>query len=309
VDVDVAMMRVTLDVVARALFSADLAFGADRITAAVLGALDVVVGRARSLIRWPMAVPTPANLRMRRAVSVIDESVEALIAQRRRRPAGRADLLDAYLTTEVDGTRMTDTQVRDEVVTLLVAGHETVASSLTWTSLLLAQHPKAQERLHGEVDLVVGARPPAYADLASLPWTGQVVEEALRLYPPAWVITRRANADDVVLGHRVPAGALVILCPWVTQRDGQWWDQPQAFRPERFAPAERASQVRGTYFPFGAGPTLCIGRDFALVESVLLLATIAQRYAFEELPGQVVQPDPLVTIRPRGGLPLRLRRR
>ena len=309
VDVDAAMMRAALDVVGRALFSADFTAAADRITGAVLAALDVVVARARSPVRWPLAVPTPANLRLRRAVSVIDESVAALVAQRRRHPGSGADLLDAYLGAEVDGIRMADEQVRDEVVTLLVAGHETVASSLAWTWLLLARNPQVQERLQHEVDAVLGGRQPSYDDVPSLAWTGQVVEEALRLYPPAWVVTRRAIADDVVLAHRVPAESLVILSPWVTQRDAQWWDQPRAFRPERFAAAERAQHVRGAYFPFGAGPNLCIGRDFALVESVLFVASMAQRYAFEAIAGHAVHPDPLVTIRPRGGLPLRLRHR
>ena len=161
-------------------------------------------------------------------------------------------------------------------------------------------------RLQTEVDAVLGGRQPAYDDVTSLTWTGQVVEEALRLYPPAWVVTRRAIADDAVLGHRIPAGSLVILSPWVPQRDAHWWDQPRAFRPERFASVERARQVRGAYYPFGAGPNLCIGRDFALVESVLLVAAMAQRYAFEPVAGHVVHPDPLVTIRPRGGLPLRI---
>jgi len=321
VDVDAAMMRATLEVVGRSLFTTDFAGDADRIVPAVLAALDIVVQRASSLVRLPLSVPTPSNLRMRRAIATLDGAVEPLVQARRTRAAAGAggpagygdDLLGAYLSAGSPDSGLaplTDREIRDEVVTLIVAGHETVASSLTWTWHLLGEHPEVAARMRDEVDAVLaGGRAPAYDDLRMLPYTGQVVEESLRLYPPAWLITRRALGDDVIAGHRIRAGGLVILSPWVTQHDARWWDEPERFDPDRWSPERRGDAPRFAYFPFGAGPRLCIGRDFALVESVLLLASLAARYELAPVPGHEVHAEPLVTIRPKGGLPMRLARR
>ena len=304
VDVDDAMMRTSLEVVGSALFSTDLSGDtAGRIVEAVLTALDRVVVRARSPWLPPPTVPTPGNLRLRRALRTIDDEVAAMVASRPAESPGD-DVLGMLLRARDSGAGLDDAAVRDEVVTLLVAGHETVASSLTWTLHLLAHHPDAQERLADEVGAL--ADDPGTDDLPRLTWTRAVVDEALRLFPPAWVVTRRALVADELCGFAVPAGSLVLVSPYTVQRDPAVWPDPERFDPTRFL---ETTPARGTYLPFGAGPRLCIGRDFALVESVLVLAVLARRFAVEPAPGPPPRVDALVTLRPRGGLPLRLRRR
>jgi cytochrome P450 len=310
VDVDAAMMRTALEVVGHSLFTTDFAADADRLIAAVLTGLDLVVARA-STPHLPMSVPTPGNLRMRRAVRTLDEAVSPLIAARRRRSDGPGDdLLGAYLSAggaEADGDRLTDAEIRDEVVTLIVAGHETVASSLTWTWHLLGQHPEIADAVAAEAAGVLGGRSATAADVSGLDLTRRVIDESMRLYPPAWVISRRALGDDVIAGTAIPAGTMLILSPFLTQHDARFWPDPEAFDPQRWCPEQTAGRHRLAYFPFGAGPTLCIGRDFALLESVLLLATLAQHYRIAPVPGRTVTAEPLVTVRPQGG-PLMLRR-
>jgi cytochrome P450 len=305
VDVDAAMMRASLEVVGQALFAADLTRDSARLTRAVGAALDVVVRRARSPISAPAGVPTTGNLRLRHALHTIDDAVGALVTGRQREPP-RADLLGLLLAGDGTGRPLPDKQVRDEIVTQIVAGHETVATSLTWTWHLLGHHPAAAQCLHAEAVNVLAGRAASIDDLPELTWTRKVVDESLRLFPPAWLVTRRALEADVLAGYRVEPGTLVIVSPYVMHRHPTWWDDPDAFRPERFATPRVAHPA---YLPFGAGPRLCIGRDFALVEATLLLATLAQRFALCPLPGAPVRMDALVTIRPRGGLPMRLVRR
>ena len=304
-DVDAACMRATLEVVGRTLFDADLAAPGERIVAAVHEALAVVVARART--PRPAWLPLPSARRLAAAVSTLDGTSAEVVRARRARGVdeGDTDLLALLLRSA-----LTDREVRDELVTLVIAGHETVASALSWTLHLLAGHPSMQQRLHAELDTVLAAgEPPGWGDLGALRYTRQVVDEALRLYPPAWVLTRRAEADDRVCGVDVPAGTLAIVSPWLLHRRAEDWPDPLRFDPDRFA-AERSSTPRGGYLPFGVGPRLCIGRDFALVECVLALATLLRGWrvapAADRRPVRV---DALVTLRPRGGLPLTLHRR
>jgi cytochrome P450 len=332
VDVDEAMMRTTLEVVGQALFSTDLGPQAGELVGAVLAALDRVVARARSPLPLPLSWPTPGNRRLRTAVRRLDVSVAAMVRQRRAAmslgesslgesssggpesspggPGSHADLLGLLLDPEAGAE---DAEVRDQVVTLIVAGQETVASALTWAWWLVAGDAQVADRLAEESDLVLGGRPPTVADFAKLPYARLVLDETLRLFPPAWVITRRVLADDVLAGVPVPAGALIIVSTYALHRNPSVWDRPGDFDPERFrvsAPGVSAGgAARRGYLPFGSGPRMCIGREFALVEGVLMLASVAGRFRLERLPEQVVRPDPSVTIRPRGGLPLRLRRR
>jgi cytochrome P450 len=308
--VDDAMMTTALEVVGRALFSHDLSGQAHDLVQAVLDALDVVVRRARSPLPLPVDWPTPGNRRLRRSLDTLDSAVAEMVAERRRHDPDCPDLLSMLLMArdEVDGRGFDDRQVRDEIVTLIVAGHETVASALTWTWHLLSEHPDVEDRLHAEVDEVLGeGRRPTYADLPRLTYTRQVIDEALRLYPPAWVISRRAIVDELLHDHAVPAGSYVFVSPYVLHRTPQYWPDPDRFDPDRFAPG--ASVDRFAYIPFGAGPNLCIGRDFALVEATLLVAAVAARFTLDEVPGARVHAEPLVTIRPRGGLPKVLRHR
>ena len=307
VDVDAAMMRAALEVVGSAVFSSDLRGEAAVLARAVLAALDRVVVRARSPWLPPASVPTPGNLRLRRALRTLDRSVAGMVERRRRDGGAEDDALGLLLAARDDGD-IDDRAVRDEVVTLVVAGHETVASSLTWTWWLLAAHPEVQEALRAELAAVLGGRAPTWDDLTCLPWTRAVVDEGLRLYPPAWVVTRRSLRPDVLEGHDLPAGATVITSPYTLHRHPKAWAEPERFDPGRWVGERRASVERAAYAPFGAGPRLCVGRDLALVESVVLLAVLGQRFRFAPLPGPWPRVDARVTLRPRGGLPLRLSR-
>jgi cytochrome P450 len=305
-DVDEMMMRAALQVVGSALFSSDLSGHAATLVPAVLTALDRVVMRARSPWLPPPAVPTPGNLRLRQALATIDGAVDGMVAARAGREGEHGDVLDLLLAGEGPDEEVRRA-VRDESVTLLIAGHETVASALTWAWHLLVGHPDAYERLLAEVDALDG-RPPGLDDLPGLPWARAVVDEALRLYPPAWVLTRRAAEADVLGGYPVAPGTLVLISTWALHRDPALWAHADEFRPQRFVDGDVGP--RWSYLPFGAGPRQCIGKDFALVEAVLVLAVVAQQLQFSR-PADAVPPrvDALVTLRPRGGLPLVARRR
>lgn len=317
-DVDDAMMRATLDVIAGALLGADLSGRAEPIVGSVLTALDTVVERARSPLRLPPAVPTPRNLRLRRSLRTLDAAVAGVVSARRaeepaaaqRRTPDMLDLLLAARDSDDPGSGgMSERLLRDEIATMIIAGHETVASALSWAWHLLATHPRVQDQLHAELDAVLGERLPTYDDVARLPFTRAVLDETLRLYPPAWVLTRRAREDDVLAGHRLPAGSLVIISPWVLHRHPDVFADAEHFAPVRFLPDRRDEVPRGSYIPFGAGPRLCIGRDTALLEGVLVLAALARRRAVRPITGRAVRAEALVTLRPRGGMPLHLDRR
>ena len=303
VDVAAGLFTAALEVVGHLLADVDLASpalapAARRLVTAVEEALQAVVAGAASPL--PTTWPTPSARRLRRAVAVVDEVCETLVRARRERGVAEedADLLALLLRAGLPAR-----EVRDELVTFVVAGHETVASALTWTLHLLARHPRVQADLHAELDAVLGGpggREPGWEDLAALPVTRAVLEEALRLYPPAWVVSRRALTADVLAGIPVPAGTLVLVCTWALHRHPVLWPEPEEFRPERFLQPGR----REGYIPFGAGPRLCIGRDVALVEGVLLLAALLREHAVAPAPGPVPRVESLVTLRPAGGMPL-----
>jgi cytochrome P450 len=308
VDVDEAMMHAALRVVGTALFSTDLSAQADQLVPAVLSALDRVVVRARSPWLPPPSVPTPGNVRLRAALDTIDAAVAAMVDERRRRGDPGSDVLGMLLGDRMDDLSADELAgVRNEVVTLLIAGHETVASALAWTWHLLAEHPDAYARLLAEVD-ALDDPPSCLADLARLPFTRAVFDEALRLYPPAWVITRKAAVADEVGGYPISPGTLVLISTYALHRDPALWDEPDAFRPQRWLESTRTS--RWAYLPFGVGIRQCIGKDFALVEGVLMLATLARELVVRR-PAGTPRPKaaPLVTIRPKGGLFLDVHRR
>jgi cytochrome P450 len=307
-DVDAAIMHTALDVVGRALFATDLSGDADELTRATLQGLDVVIARARVPITPPSWIPTPANRRLRSANGRLDAAVRSMVRERAARGVGESDMLDLLMAMrDEDGTGLSEEEIRDQIVTFIVAGHETVASALTWSWGLLAQDAQAQRRVQQEADSVAGRHPLTMEDLHSLPFTRAVLDETLRLYPPAWLITRRALAADELAGHAIPDGALLIMSPSLLHRHPDIWHDPESFRPERFLNGE---VPREYFIPFGAGPRLCIGRDFSYVEGVHLLARMAGRFEFSYPPGMgLPDPDPLVTIRPRGGLHLRIKRR
>jgi cytochrome P450 len=308
VDMDDAMMHVALEVVGHALFGTDLSADADRLTRSTLDALDVVVARARVPVTPPAWLPTPANRRLQSAVGDLDSAVRAILAARQRGPAGQPDMLDLLIAArDESGDRLSASEVRDQVVTFIVAGHETAASALAWAWGLLAKHPHVQGLLQAESDEVLGGRSPTFADYSRLPVARAVIDETLRLYPPAWLITRKSISADTLGGHDIPAGALIILSPWLLHRHPDVWPDSNAFLPTRFLDG-MADRVN--FVPFGAGLRQCIGRDFAYVESTLVLSTLAGRYRVEFPTGTgLPEGEPLVTIRPRHGMPLRILRR
>lgn len=302
-DADTEIMRAMLALVGRGLFAADLDATGGRTVAAVDAALHLLVRRAASPV--PASWPTPSRYRLRRAVREIDRTVGELVTAGRSAPPAGSVL--GLLLAAADAGELSAAEVRDEVVTLVIAGYETVASCLTWTLSLLADHPDRQQDLAAELDAVLAGRPPGWDDLARLPVTRAVVDEALRLYPPAWVITRRAVDADVIAGVAVPAGTLVILSPWLLHRRPADWPDPLRFDPGRFLPPEGSAAPRGSYLPFGLGPRLCIGRDLALAEAVLVLATLLRGRRVTRPPGIATpHPEALVTLRPHNASPLLL---
>jgi cytochrome P450 len=304
-DVSREMMRLTLRVVGQSLFSADLSDEADVVGQAFTALLTPLSDYLFNPVP-PLGVPTPRNRRIQRYIRELDTVVHEIITA--RRSAGQNDLVTMLLTARdaATGEGMSDKQVRDEVMTLLIAGHETTSNLLTWTWYLLAQHPEVERQLHDELARVLGGRIPTMDDLAQLTYTHMVLEESLRLYPPAVGFNRKALAEDEVGGYRVPANTLIWLSPHVTHRHPEFWDDSEAFDPERFTPERVAARPHFAYFPFGGGPRQCIGNHFAMMEAQLVLATIAQRYRLRLVPGHPVEPQVLLTMRPRDGLPMTL---
>ena len=308
VDIDAAMMHATLEVVGHALFGSDLSSDAAALAGATLDALDVVIARARVPVTPPSWLPTPANRRLNAANTVLDGAVRRMIADRREAPSLTHDMLDMLMSVrDEDGIGLSAEEIRNQMVTFIVAGHETVASALTWAFALLAAHPREQESLHDELSAIVREKPLTIDDYSRLTRTRAVFDEALRLYPPAWLITRKALAHGELGGRDVPEGALVIMSPWLLHRHPALWRSPEEFRPARFIDDDID---RSAFLPFGAGPRMCIGRDFAYVEGVLMLARLASGFELSYPEGcGVPDPEPLVTIRPAGGLRLRVTRR
>jgi cytochrome P450 len=234
-----------------------------------------------------------------------------MIAERRTLQTEGRDLLSMLLLAqdEETGQGMNDRQVRDEVMTLLLAGHETTANTLTWTWYLLSQSPEIERRLHTELNEVLGGRVPTVEDLPALKYTRMILEEALRLYPPAPILSRKAIADDELQGYPIAANSMILISPYVTHRHPAFWEEPEQFDPERFRPERSAARPPYAYFPFGGGPRICIGNHFAMMEAQLILATVAQRYRLRLVPGHPVEPQVVVTLRPRYGLPMTIHAR
>lgn len=304
IDVDAEMMQLTLEIVGKTLFNLDLRHEAPEITHAVLELLEYVVFRATNPLVLPPSLPTRRNRRFTAARRMLDEMIFTTIAARRASGADLGDMLSMLLRArdEETGQGLTDAEIRDEMITLLIAGHETVASALTWGWFLLSQQVTVRLRLEEELQRVLNGRFPTFADLENLPYTRQIFDETLRLYPPAWLITRRALAEDRVGDHMIPTGSILILSPYVTHRNPEFWPNPLGFDPDRFAPEAVQQRPRYAYIPFGGGPRLCIGDRFAILEATLIIAAVAQRFRLNLLPGHTVIMDPLVTLRPRHGM-------
>ena len=305
VDLADEMMRLTRTVVLRALLGGDLGPFADRVDRAWT-ILNEHIGASFWSLGLTDRLPTPSKRRFEAARAVLRGAVEYIIAERRRHPSDRADLLSMLMSSrdEETGEGMTDEQLRVEVTTFLLAGQETTSLALTWTWYLLSQHPEAQERLDAEVDAALDGRPPEFADLAMMPYARMVIDEALRLYPPAWGFSRQALAEDELGGFRLPRGWLAFVIPYVLHRLPAYWEDPERFDPERFSPERSADRPKFVYLPFGAGPRQCIGNHFALIEAHIVVTTLAQRFRLRLVPHHPVEPWPLITLRPRFGMPM-----
>jgi cytochrome P450 len=296
VDISDEMVRVTLDIVTRSLFSSDIRAEAE----AIGQAMDTMV-----------SIGKPKHRLVQEAISYLDRLVVGLIETRMAlTDAPPDDLLTTLLTvTYPDGSHMPLQQVRDEVMALMIAGHETTANTLSWSWYLLGQHPEVMAQMQAELDRELGGRLPTMSDADRLPYTTMVIQEAMRLYPSAWSISRRALGEDAIGGYHIPANAIVAMSPYTMHRHPDYWPEPERFRPERFEPAQIAARPHFAYFPFGGGARQCIGRHFAMAESLIVMATVAQRYHLELVPDHPVEPHALVTLRPRHGILMHVRPR
>jgi len=303
------MSGLTLTIVCKALFGADMLAYKKRVFQAqgTINHLDAQAFYVPGLL----SLPTPQRYRLYKARNELYAIVDELIAKRRRQASTENDLLTMLLQARNEETDegMNDQQVRDEVLTLMVAGHETTANALSWTLMLLSQHPHIEARLREEYQQVLSGRTVQMEDLPRLPLTRMVLEESMRIYPPAWAFARQAIDEDEIGGSTIPKGAYVLMFPALTHRHPDFWERPEVFDPERFDPERAAGRHRFAYFPFGGGPRVCIGNQFALTEAQLILATILPRYQFRLLPGAKVIPEPLITLRPRGGLLMTIHRK
>lgn len=307
-DIDREMMRLTLAIVGRTLFSADVEEDAPKVGEAMNALLAMMPILMLPLSQYFHHLPLPAMRRYKQAGATLDRTIYRIIEERRKSGVDTGDLLSMLLLatdSEGDGLGMTDKQVRDETLTLFLAGHETTATALTWTWYLLAKNPEAEAKFHAEIDSVLEGRAPRLEDMPALRYTEHVMAESMRLYPPAWGMGRMATREVELDGYRVPAGSIVLTSPYIMHRKAEWFPEPEKFLPERWE-QEDHSRPKFAYFPFGGGPRICVGERFAWMEGVLILAAVAQKWRFA-LPAH---PKPvglhaLITLRPRGGLRLR----
>jgi len=311
-DVAHAMTALTLDIAVRTLFGTTLPGEAQQVGRAMTFLMRHELGRQRSPFRVPASWKTPRNLRAQREVEFLDSLVYRIIEERRAKSGSNHhdDLLAMLMgAMDEDGSQMSPKQLRDETMTLFLAGHETTALTLSWTWYLLSQNPAAEARLEEELRGVLAGRAPQVADLMRLSYLQAVLTEVLRLYPPAYILARTSIAPCTIGGYDIPTGTTILMSQWVMHRDARYFEEPEAFRPERWLDGLADRLPAGAYFPFGDGPRRCIGQGFALLEAALVIATIAQRFRFRLLPGHPVIPEPLVTLRPRHGIRMTLHAR
>ncbi len=302
-DVHRDMMRLTLEIVVRCLFSSDVSHDVDHIGDTLAEMVKPFASQAT--LKWILnnRLPTTEHIRYHRLARKIDEVVYRIIAERRANGKDEGDLLSMLLAAhDEDGSGMNDQQLRDEVMTLFLAGHETTALTLAWSWFLPGSNPEAQQRVHAEVDSVLRDREATFADLSKLKYTEQILKESMRLYPPAYGLGREAINDCEIGGYHVPAGTQIFMFQWATQRDARFFDEPLAFKPERWTPEFEAQLHKYAYFPFGAGPRVCIGAQFAMMEMILVLATIGRKFRLQLVPDHSVETYPAMSLRPKEGV-------
>jgi cytochrome P450 len=304
-DVAREMMRLTLAITGKTLFDANVEGEADEIGNALTTSFELFNRLSLPFAQLLDRLPLPATKRFEKARGRLDATIYRIINERRASGEDRGDLLSMLIAArdeEGDGSGMTDEQLRDEAMTIFLAGHETTANGLTWTWYLLSQHPEIEDRFHAEVDEVLKGALPTAEDFPRLRYTEMVFAEAMRLYPPAWIIGRRALGDYQINGYKIPARSILLMSQYMTHHDARFFPDPFRFDPERWTPEARESRPKFSYFPFGGGPRVCIGESFAWMEGALVLATIAQRFRMRLAPGHPVEMQPLVTLRPKHGM-------
>lgn len=312
VDIAQEMKRLTLAIAGKTLFNADVESEANEIGEALTIAMDEWRTRVLPFSEIFDKLPLPGNRRLRKARDRLDATVYRIINEHRSIGVDQGDLLSMLLHAQDEeggGGQMTDKQLRDEALTILLAGHETTANALTWVWYLLSEYPAAERTLHAEIDRVLAGRLPTLNDVSCLQYTEMVFSEAMRLYPPAWILGRRAIGDYEVANYILPAGSVIFMSPYVMHRDQRYFPDPLTFEPKRWAPELRASRPKFSYLPFGGGTRQCIGESFAWMEGVLLIAALAQNWRMRLVPGHPVELQPLVTLRPKYGMRMRLERR
>jgi len=311
-DINHEMMRLTLAIVAKTLFDAHVTGEAEAIGRALTTTMESWRQLMLPFSELLEKLPLPSIRRFKEARARLDATIYRIIKERRADPTDRGDLLSMLMAaqdSEVDGGSMSDLQLRDELMTLFLAGHETTANALTWTWYLLSQHPGVESRLHEELDQVLAGQLPQADDLPQLVIAEKVVAESMRLYPPAWIIGRRTLQDYEIASYRLPANTLVLMSPFIMHRDARYYPNPLRFDPERWTTEAKAARPRFSYFPFGGGSRQCIGEAFAWMEGILLVAAFAQRWRFRLVQGHPVVPRPLVTLRPKFGMKMTIERR
>ncbi|HMI82734.1 MAG TPA: cytochrome P450 [Polyangiaceae bacterium] len=303
-DMHAEMTRLTFRIVGQTLCSSDVEGDAQAIGDAITAAMRFANEYVEHIVRIPTWLPTPKNFRFHRAKTTLDALVYRMIEEHRTRTDHEGDLLSMLMseTDEGDGEGMTPKQLRDEVMTLVLAGFETTTNALTWTLYLLSQHPEIARSLAQESSAVLGGRAATFEDLPRLELTERVLQEAMRLYPPAWCLERAAVEADEVGGYAIPAGTTIAICPYVLHRNPSYWDDPETFDPDRFLPERSTARSRFAYLPFGDGPRICIGKGFAMMEAKIVLAMIAGAFAFKHAATDAVALDPGITLRPKHGM-------
>lgn len=308
-DVAAEMTQLTMQIIVRTMFGASIGPEAQAVSHAFHEVLDYLGRSQFSPIRIPRSVPTPANRRYRAAMTLLDRTVYRIIDERRHSEHAADDLLGMLVAAQDadTGERMNDTQIRDEVMTIFLAGHETTATLLSWALYLLALHPDIERRVRAEHAEVLAGRAPTFAEIGKLTYTRMVIDETLRLYPVAWIFGRRAVSDDVVCGYHLPANVQITISPYATHHDPAFWENPEQFDPQRFAPERVAERPRFAYYPFAGGPRICIGNNFSLMEAQLILAMTLNRFHLSMVPGYQVQKQAASTLRPHPGMLMMLR--
>ena len=309
IDLSPEMMRVTLEIVSRSLFSHDLSREADSVGKAMTTALHFVQDKVEAFVDWPLWIPTPSHRGFKKALRILDQIVYGIIQEREEKGEEKNDLLSMLMEVkdEESGEKMSPKQLRDEIMTLLMAGHETTANALTWIFYLLDRHPEIQEKLREECSFLNG-NPPQLSDLQKLPLTRMVIDEGLRLYPPAWLLGRSPMQDENFDGYHVPAKSIVWISPYLTQHHPDFWEKPEVFNPYRFAPGAGENRHKYAYFPFGGGAHHCIGNELAVMEAQIILTILTQRYDIKIDNIKNIGLSPTIALTPKQSVTMRVKR-